>query len=70
MITCKICGRQHPLSTRNCCWIYCDCGSKICGQCGGTSLSTMDMDADDDEAKYWCCLECTECGLKGCAMCI
>ena len=70
MIKCKKCGKEHTESSSNCCWIDCDCGVKICGMCGGTDIGNMDMDPDDDDAKYWCCSQCQDCGLIGCAMCI
>ena len=70
MITCKHCGKQHQKTTRNCCWISCDCGKEICGGCGSLNIRAMDPMPDDDEARYWCCKECGDCGLTGCAMCI
>ena len=70
MITCKKCGKEHNKSTCNCCWIYCDCGARICGGCGSENISDMEPYPDDDEAQYWCCTSCKDCGLTGCAMCI
>jgi len=69
-IKCLTCGREHDETTCNCCWIDCECGAVICGSCGSANLVDMDMDEDDDEAQYWCCRECGDCGLTGCAMCI
>jgi hypothetical protein len=69
MPKCK-CGKEHKETLSNCCWIYCECGAKICGQCGSENLQQMEIDENDDEAQYWCTLECANCGLQGCAMCI
>jgi hypothetical protein len=69
-INCKVCGKEHEQTTCNCCWIDCDCGSSICGQCGSTNLVEMEMDPEDDEAQYWCCKKCEDCGLEGCGWCI
>jgi len=68
-IKCSKCGKEHGRITSNCCWIYCGCGTKICGGCGGVSIGPKDMPEDDDDARYWCCLECEDCGLQGCGMC-
>ena len=73
MIKCQNCGKEHEKSTANCCWIDCDCGEKICGNCGSTNLGDMIEDGilgKDDETDYWCCTYCKDCGLQGCAMCI
>jgi len=70
MPKCNNCGKQHEETTANCCWIYCACGEKICGKCGSSNINEMTMPEDDDEAQYWCCLQCEDCGLEGCAMCI
>jgi len=67
---CQVCGKDHQKSTSNCCWINCSCRHSICGQCGSANLHEMEMSEDDDEAQYWCCLKCGDCGLEGCAMCI
>jgi hypothetical protein len=69
-VKCKTCGREYEKSNANCCWEYCECGSKICLNCGSDSLVDMEMDEDDDEANYWCCLKCNDCGQEGCAMCV
>ena len=69
-INCIACGKEHPKNTCNCCWVYCSCGREICGNCGSQELYRMNMPEDDDEAQYWCCLQCAKCGLSGCAMCI
>ena len=69
-VNCHKCGAGHPKTTSNCCWIDCGCGAEICGQCGSENIGVMDMPEDDDEACYWCCRECQDCGLTGCAMCI
>ncbi|MCP4648747.1 MAG: hypothetical protein GY853_01525 [PVC group bacterium] len=65
---CNNCGRLHNKQTSNCCWIECACGASICGKCG--SVNIMEMDSKNDEEQYWCCLQCTDCGLEGCEMCI
>lgn len=70
MIKCSKCGKKHKKTTHNCCWIDCKCGEQICGNCGSTSISRMDMPEDDEEARYWCCKRCDSCGMTGCAMCI
>lgn len=70
MINCNECGRSHDKKTSNCCWISCECGNKICGNCGSVNIQSMDIDPDDTEAQYWCCKECVNCGLTGCAMSI
>lgn len=67
---CSNCGAKHKVTKANCCWIHCGCGERICGGCGGSNLAEMDMPEDDDEAQYWCCEHCEDCGLEGCAMCI
>ena len=69
-IVCSICGKKHNETLANCCWINCACDSTICGQCGSTNLSQIEVNEDDDEAQYWCCQQCDDCGLEGCAMCI
>ena len=70
MIACKNCGKEYPKQDSNCCWITCECGESICGTCGGSNIVNMNMPDDDDEAQYWCCSQCADCGLQGCAMCI
>lgn len=69
-VKCCECGREHEESLSNCCWIHCECGAEICGRCGKNEISVMKMPKDDDEAQYWCCKQCDNCGLEGCAMCI
>lgn len=67
---CSNCGRPHRKTTSNCCWIYCTCGTTICGQCGSENIGSIETDEADDEAQYWCCQQCNDCGLMGCGMCI
>ena len=68
---CSICGAENEESLENCCWVTCvECRKEICGRCGGQNISRIDMDEDDDEAQYWCCRQCNDCGLQGCAMCV
>ena len=62
-IKCQNCGKEHQSTTCNCCWVYCDCDKQICGRCGSTNLQDMKMSPEDDEAQYWCCTECGDCGL-------
>ena len=70
-IHCSKCGKQHDRTTCNCCWIDCVCGTKICGGCGSDNIVEMDIDREaDDDAQYWCCLECSDCGLQGCGYCV
>ena len=69
-INCKNCGKEHEETTRNCCWILCECGRTICGQCGYADGEWVDCSDSNDEDNYWCCRECPECGLQGCGMCI
>lgn len=69
-IICSKCGKKHKKTLRNCCWINCSCGKLICGTCGSIKLVDMVVDEDDSDAQYWCCQECADCGLQGCAMCI
>lgn len=75
-ITCSQCGKIHYKTTSNCCWINCYLDKdnydshRICGNCGSTDISNMEMGEDDDESQYWCCLKCNNCGLEGCQMCI
>lgn len=75
-ITCQICNKQHPKSLSNCCWINCYDNNHdvtMCGNCGSTNIIDMDMDENDkhdEEAQYWCCQKCADCGLEGCSMCI
>lgn len=63
-VTCPKCGEEHGKRTVNCAWIDCDCGEKLCGQCGGTILVEMNCDHE-----YWCGLRCEKCGHSGCGMC-
>jgi len=70
LIKCKNCNREHPESTSNCCWISCECGKTICGQCDYAGENWTDVSSGDDEDQYWCCKGCPDCGLSGCAMCI
>ena len=69
-IKCQNCGQEHEQTLSNCCWIDCDCETRICGKCVSSNLKRMDVDENYEENKYWCCLECSDCGLQGCAMCI
>jgi len=69
-IYCSKCGREHDESRSNCCWLVCKCGATICGGCGSTNIVRMDPLPNDEERQYWCCKECADCGLQGCAMCI
>ena len=69
-IKCQNCGQQHKQTLSNCCWIDCDCGSKICGQCGSLNIQSMNIEEYCEDDEYWCCLECGDCGLQGCALCI
>lgn len=71
-IKCKNCGKEHAETLANCCWINCECGKEICGQCGGTNIVKKQNidDSPDGDDQYWCCMECADCGLVGCAMCI
>jgi len=73
-IECSICGKKHNRITCNCCWISCSCGNKICGNCGSTNIvdinkSELDLSSGSDDL-YWCCLECEDCGLQGCGLCV
>lgn len=70
MIKCKNCGKEHHRITSNCCWIDCQCGRQICGNCGYADEKWFDCSNNNNEDQYWCCQECPECGLIGCAMCI
>ena len=71
---CKWCGKIHKQTTSNCCWIFCECGKEICGQCGSTNIgsideSELDLSSGSDD-NYWCCKQCEDCGLQGCGMCV
>ena len=72
-IKCKNCNVEHEESTSNCCWLLCECGERICGQCGSVNI-THDEDTEPEDEhgddQYWCCEICEDCGLGGCAMCI
>jgi len=68
-IKCFKCGKEHNETLENCCWIYCSCGEKICGQCGSGNIGDIAID-NDDEDQYWCCEQCNDCGLEDCTMCI
>ena len=70
IIKCCKCGKMHEKTTCNCCWIDCECGTKICGNCGSDNIGSIKMSDDDEDAQYWCCNQCNDCGLRGCAMCI
>ena len=71
---CKKCGTKHTKTDCNCCWINCICGEKICGMCGSINVGDIDEDeldlSDYSDDNYWCCLECKDCGLQGCGMCV
>lgn len=67
-IKCSKCGKEHNETTSSCCWINCECDNQICGRCGSANIRVMDP--EDDDAQYWCCKQCEDCGLEGCAMCI
>jgi len=72
MIKCNHCGKEHPKTISNCCWITCSCGRTICGQCGYAEEKWIDIgdpDSNPDD-NCWCCNECPECGLQGCGMCV
>jgi hypothetical protein len=69
-VKCSQCGTEHRKRIQNCCWISCECGASICGQCGSDNIVGMDINEDDGENQYWCCEMCNDCGLEGCGMCI
>ena len=70
MIKCSNCGKEHIKTTSNCCWIDCECGVQICGQCGSQNIGEIDEEELGDDSEYWCCRQCDDCGLQGCGMCI
>ena len=69
-VKCNKCKKEHDQRNENCCWIECECGTKICGMCGSSNIVNMEIEEADDEDEFWCCLECADCGLEGCGMCI
>ncbi len=73
-IRCEKCERIHQQSLSNCCWIPCQCGEEICGQCGSTNIGSIDEDdldlSEGSDDNYWCCKKCNDCGLNGCGMCV
>ena len=70
-IKCPKCGKEFERTTCNCCWITCyDCDVKMCGNCGSENIIDISFTMTDDEAAYWCCEKCKDCGQEGCRMCI
>ena len=51
------------------CWSTCRvCGKLLCPECGSYNLG--DIEDTSDEAEYWCCIKCNDCGHEGCTGCI
>jgi hypothetical protein len=50
-------------------WKGCKCGNEICLNCGSIDINRMDKGEEDDDASYWCCLYCENCGITGCGHC-
>ena len=73
-VKCCSCGREYVKTTSNCCWISCECGMEICGNCGSDEIRKIpdcELDlSDGSDDNYWCCKYCSSCDMRGCAMCV
>ena len=59
IIKCQNCGQEYKQILKSSFWIYCDCGSKICGHCGSLNIESMKIDGTN--YNQWYCLDCGKC---------